>query len=404
MSEATNSDQADADRAAESGRVQMDDHPTLDRLPESLLTASLDDASGRSPLESLPLRKLEQGDLIANRYQIRQQIGRGGFGDVFRATDRELQRDVAIKACNGLRSFVGGRIRVEAQAIASLNHPNIVSIFDLVKQGDQELLIVMEFLEGETFRELITQGNLQSQGIAECMLSVALALDHAHRRHLVHSDLKPGNLFRTTDGTVKLLDFGLAVAYVPGKPSSRLGGTPGYMAPEQIRGESHRIDGRTDIWAAGIVLFEWLTGVKPFVGSGAEQVARAALNEETPSPRSLNPAIDDELCRIVRKCLAKRMADRYQTGQDLADDLHHWLARHPSRGIGPASRTRPRSDAPRRLRSLGLQCFTEEDSDGFLALIPGPRDHDGVPDSLRFWLNWVDSEDPDTYPVAAKRH
>ena len=224
--------------------------------------------------------KLRVGDRLASRYEILDQLGRGGFGAVYRAQDHELNRQVAVKRVNGLRSFVSGHIRGEARAIASLNHPNIISIYDLITVSSREMLIVMECPDGITLADHLTKARVPVVEAVDIALQVAVALQHAHSRQLVHSDLKPANLLIATDGRVRLLDFGLAVACFPDADKGRLtGGTPGYMSPEQIRGESHLIDGRVDIWALGVVLYQLLTGCRPFTGADARATYNSTLRD-----------------------------------------------------------------------------------------------------------------------------
>ena len=285
------------------------------------------------------------GRLVASRYEIIQRLGHGGFGAVYRAHDRELNRAVAIKRSNGLRSFVAGQIRNEAQVIASLNHPNIVAIYDLISVSDDELLIVMECLEGVTLRERLCDDPLTIIEAVKIGIQIAEALGHAHERKLVHSDLKPANLVLTKDGIVKLLDFGLAVAYFPDEVPNRIGGTRGYMSPEQIRGESHRIDGRADIWSFGVVLYEMLNGERPFVGANSKAVHEATLRKEVPPLRQINPQVDEELQRIVLRCLEKRMIDRY-------DSVPALRTGSTTVASGPSGRVRDRS-RPFRCR----KCF-----------------------------------------------
>jgi serine/threonine protein kinase len=348
------------------------------------------------------------GDLIGGRYEIRDCLGRGGFGSVYRAFDRELNRIVAIKQSHGLRSFVAGQIRNEAKSVASLNHTNIIAIHDLITVSDHELLIVMECLEGVTLSSRLRQSRLSIGDACKIAIQVAVALQHAHERMLVHSDLKPGNLFVCENGLVKLLDFGLAVAYFPDEIPGQVGGTPGYMSPEQIRGESHRIDGRVDIFAFGVVLYEMLTGAKPFVGADSRAVCDATLRKEVPPLRQLNPQIDEELQRIVLKCLEKRIVDRYDSAAALETDLKYWLDANVGAQTSQLSPGPPRTGnhqqtsgrSSLRLPARGLQPFTEADADSYLFLIPGRRNRDGIPDSILFWKRWVESDDPmNDYPV-----
>jgi serine/threonine protein kinase/formylglycine-generating enzyme required for sulfatase activity len=375
------------------------DEPT--RLLEDLTQLKTSGARGDGEC-----RILLPGHLVSGRYEVQSRLGRGGFGAVFRAHDRELNRTVALKQSDGLRSFVAGQVRNEAQSVASLNHPNIVAIHDLITLSDNELLIVMECLEGMTLAKRMGQSPMAVVDIVKIALQTANALEHAHHRMIVHSDLKPANLFLCENGTVKLLDFGLAVGYFPDDSGQRVGGTPGYMSPEQIRGESHRIDGRADIFSFGIVFYEMLTGSKPFVGQSTKQIVDATLRKSPAPPRQLNPGLDEELQRIILKCLEKRIVDRYLSVSDLKEDLKHWLETRASQAVDVLSVavgqrvSRSGATSSLTLRSRGFQPYTESDAGLFLPLIPGPRDRDGVPESIRFWRRWVASDDPMTdHPV-----
>lgn len=397
--EDTDREDADAEGAERSGTVR----PRRGSVaPTQLLT---DSESSQRESKFAPL---DNGHLVAGRYEIDKDLGQGGFGAVYRAYDHDLKRFVAIKQSTGLRSFVAGQVRNEAKSVASLNHPNIVAIHDLMTISDSELLIIMECLEGMTLRQLLRSSRLTIGAAAKIAVQIADALRHAHERKLVHSDLKPSNLFVCRDDLVKLLDFGLAVAYFPDEAPYRIGGTAGYMSPEQIRGESHLIDGRVDIFAFGVVLYEMLTGEKPFVGSNSKAVYEATLRKEVPPPRQLNPDVDPELQRIVLKCLEKRRTDRYDSVAALQSDLAHWQQENSanagteiSKSIhAPVDSQRGSDRSSIRLRSRGLQPYTEADSDVYLSLVPGPRNRDGVPDSIVFWKRWVESDDPNNdYPV-----
>ena len=358
------------------------------------------------PTELLRVREAYKiGERIEQRYEILEQLGRGGFGTVFRARDHDLNRIVAIKQSTGLRSFVAGRVRDEAKAVASLNHPGIVSIYDLITISNSELLIVMECLEGQTLASYLQSQPISVMDAVELGIQIVEALKHAHEKKLVHSDLKPGNLFVTNSGLLKLLDFGLAVAYFPDQANSSIGGTLGYMSPEQIRGESHRIDGRADIWAFGVIMYQMFTGTLPFKGSTKSVVIEATLRREVPPFRQLNPKIDSELQRIVLRCLEKRMLDRYSNSAELQDDLRAWVevsgqAATDSNRVGTVGPLESGSSKSLTITSRGLQPFTEDDSQMYLGLVPGPRDRFGIPDSINFWRSWVESSDLNTdYPV-----
>ena len=237
------------------------------------------------------------------------------------------------------------------------------------------------------------------------LAAVADAVSFAHEKSLVHRDLKPENILLDNQGQPHIADFGLAVHEDERWPMrGEIAGTPVYMAPEQVRGESHRLDGRTDLWALGVILYRTLTEHRPFDGRCPEEIFEDILEREPVPPRQRDRTISRELERICLKCLSKRMTDRYATASDFADDLRNWLATAAtdsraepattpkvtppvSRKLMPPDSPSHGSEivAPVRVRPKGLLAFDGEDRDFFLELLPGPRDRDGLPESLRFW-------------------
>jgi eukaryotic-like serine/threonine-protein kinase len=270
---------------------------------------------------------LQSGQRIGP-YEIVSAIGAGGMGEVYRAHDTKLGRDVAIKVLPEALSASPdalARFEREARAIAALSHPNILAIHDFGRV-DGVSYAVMELLEGEPLRQAIGGGALPPRRAVDYAAQVARGLAAAHDKGIVHRDLKPENLFVTVDGRVKILDFGLARQDPIGRPAGSFAptvnsptepgtvlGTVGYMAPEQVRGSS--VDSRADIFSFGAVLYEMTTGVRPFArGTSAETMA-AILRDEPPEPaRPLPPAVD----RIVRHCLEKKPEARFQSAHDLA--------------------------------------------------------------------------------------
>ena len=263
------------------------------------------------------------------RYELQRRLARGGMADVFLARDRLLDRPVAIKVLfpdlAADTAFVQ-RFRREAQAAANLNHPNIVSIFDWGQQDDT-YFIVMEFIDGRSLADLIrTQGVLDADRAAEIAGDVAAALGAAHRSGVIHRDVKPGNVLITSDGQVKVADFGIATVLSDTNTDlTRAGtvmGTATYFSPEQAQGRS--VDARSDLYSLGAVLFEMVVGRPPFKGDTPLAVAIKHVQEQPPSPRAMGANMAESLEAITLKLLAKNPDNRYPTADDLRADLRRY--------------------------------------------------------------------------------
>ncbi len=288
-----------------------------------------------------------------NQYRITASVGAGGMGEVFRARDTRLNRDVAVKVLP--KDFVADadrlrRFEQEAKTLAALNHPNVLTIHD-AGVHDGAPYLVSELLEGKTLREEMQGGAVTVRKATDYALQIAQGLAAAHGRGVVHRDLKPDNLFVTRDGRVKILDFGLAKLREVTKSSDpdaptvvepaadhtepgRVMGTPAYMAPEQVRGEV--ADHRADIFAFGCVLYEMLGGRRAFRRSTPVESMNAVLNDAPPELGTANPDIPAALTRIVHRCLEKQPDNRFQSAKDLAFALEAtWEQGHPVRGNPP---------------------------------------------------------------------
>jgi serine/threonine-protein kinase len=263
--------------------------------------------------------------VLAGRYRIESAVGEGGMARVFRGQDEVLGRTVAVKvlapefARDG--QFVQ-RFRREAQSAAALNHPNVVSVFDTGSDGPVHY-IVMEFVEGRTLRDVLAaDGRLHPRRAAEIAESMCRALATAHKQGLVHRDVKPGNVMLTPSGEVKVMDFGIA-RVTTGEALTQTAtvlGTASYFSPEQAKGEP--VDARSDVYSAGCVLYEMLTGQPPFSGDSPVSIAYKHVREDPQLPSQLNRDVSSGLDAVVMKAMAKNPANRYQTATEMAEDLH----------------------------------------------------------------------------------
>ncbi|MFP5069342.1 Stk1 family PASTA domain-containing Ser/Thr kinase [Pseudonocardia nantongensis] len=267
--------------------------------------------------------------LLSERYELGDPLGYGGMAEVHRGLDTRLGRDVAVKV---LRADLARdpqfqlRFRREAQNSASLNHPAIVAVYDtgeIESEFGPLPYIVMEFVDGQTLREIVkTQGPLTQQRVVEVMADVSAALDFSHRNGIIHRDVKPANVMINGAGAVKVMDFGIARALGEGQNVTQTAaviGTAQYLSPEQARGEA--VDARSDVYAAGCVLFELLTGEPPFTGDTPVAVAYQHVREDPRAPSELNPSVPPALDAVVLKALSKNPANRYQSAAEMRADL-----------------------------------------------------------------------------------
>jgi serine/threonine-protein kinase len=263
--------------------------------------------------------------IFGDRYEVEAPLGTGGMAEVWRGHDRVLNRTVAIKTLLPQfardASFVE-RFRREAQAAARLNHPGIVSVYDSGTDGDAPY-IVMQYIEGRTLADFLGSGKtLPPKQAAQIAQEIAEAIGAAHAHGVIHRDIKPANVMITRDGKVLVMDFGIA-RLISGPETapqtSAVLGTASYLSPEQAQGQP--VDARSDIYALGVVLYEMLTGRPPFTGDSPMAIAYKQVNATPPAPSSANPDVPPELDAVVMRALSKNPANRYQTGQEFADDL-----------------------------------------------------------------------------------
>jgi serine/threonine-protein kinase len=293
------------------------------------------DTASSTPGGTLPgSAQLDAGATQANepqvrqvgRYEITERLGKGGMASVYRAHDPSIERDVAVKFLHATLAQddeYRERFLREARAAGSLAHPNIVTVHD-VGQIQGRPYMAMELLDGQTLSDLLDKDRMLPVRDAVLIgMQLARALGYAHARGIVHRDIKPGNIMLLRDGqTIKVTDFGIAHMDDGGRAQTQVGavlGTPQYMSPEQTRGE--KLDGRSDLFSAGIVLYQMLSGERPFRGDSLVAVATKIANEDPPSLTAKRREVPATLRRVVERCLAKSPAQRYQSGEELAEAL-----------------------------------------------------------------------------------
>lgn len=263
------------------------------------------------------------------RYVVERELGHGGFGTVYLARDEQLDRAVAVKVPNQLHSADSqklARIFTEAQTIAKLKHPAIVAVHDVGHTDEGTPFVVMEYVDGRTLKDLMASERPSPARAALIVREVAEAVHQAHKQGFIHRDLKPSNVILDLAGQPHVLDFGLSLHESRQRAhAGEYAGTLPYMAPEQVRREPERLDGRTDIWALGVVLYELLTGRRPFAGERPEDLEDEILNREPKPPRQIDDTISVPLEQVCLRCLAKSVTDRYSTAADLAAHLERCL-------------------------------------------------------------------------------
>ena len=336
---------------------------------------------------------MTQPRLLGGRYELDGVVGRGGMAEVYRARDIRLDRIVAIKTLRAdlaRDQIFQARFRREAQSAASLNHPNIVAVYDTgedMATGTPIPYIVMEFVDGRTVRDLLQDGHrLLPERSLEIIDGVLRALDYSHTAGIVHRDIKPGNVMVTRNGDIKVMDFGIARAMSDAQATmtqtAQVIGTAQYLSPEQARGE--RVDSRSDLYSTGCLLYELLTGRPPFTGDSPVAIAYQHVRENPVPPSQVDPDVPPWADAIVLKAMAKSPADRYQTAADMRADLQRAAS-----GLPVAAAPPTRADMYQGTRMMSTDPMT-----GRTSAIPPAADYDGGYDQGRpggghRWIPWV---------------
>lgn len=367
---------------------------------------------GRWKKKAKPL-PLQLGVVFCGRYELMRLIGTGGFSDVYLAKDRQLDRRVAVKRSFEVAVDTQPALE-EAKTIASLDHPAIVRIYDVIRDPQHGLLIVMQFVNGSTLRSVLEHQRMSVWRAVETAKRIAYAVAHAHSRGIVHRDIKPANILFDAAENPLLSDFGLAWKAAEGRGQANTCGTPRYMSPEQICGDSEGFDTRSDIFSLGVVLYQMLTGTLPFDGPDEAAIRQATLSAEPVPVSHLNADVPFELNRVCMRAIRRNAKARFATMLEMAEalaEIQQHLEQltdsveHAPPPLIPAQKlsSSPRTTKPLRrqwatpagnrlpLVPRGLQPYGPSDAKVFWELAAGPRDSEGRPELITFWQQWIES-------------
>lgn len=400
--------------------LQVKDQPTITPSPDIQ-----SDALSFTVLEKANVTPVEASDLVTapdvgrpqpykpefiGRYKVLSVLGDGGFGRVYLAHDDVLDRQVAIKIAHRhlvSRSSDVESYLTEARIVSKLDHHSIVPVFDCGHTEDGLCFVVSKYIDGSDLASKIKRSPLSNSAAADLVATLAEALHFAHIKGVVHRDVKPANILLDSQGRPYLADFGIALREEDfGTGFTRLG-TIAYMSPEQLRGEGHLVDGRSDIFSLGVVLFELLTGRRPFSNNRLEQTKAIE-----PRPlRRFDDTISKDLERICLKAMSYRVVDRYDTALDMAADLQWFLQLGtasegpPPRAVGLSGQQGGTTSGNQATATAiqivpkGLRSFDRDDAGFFLELLPGPRDRNGLPESVRFWKTRIQTPESEPFRV-----
>ena len=313
-------------------RVASADALAAEVVPRELLAVAQSVCDERQSVRS----RSAEAPRRLGKFELLEELGLGSFGHVFRARDTELGRIVAIKMLRAgrlaSREEVDRFVR-EARSAAQLQHPGLVALHETGQTEEGLFYLVEEFVEGETLTARLRAARFSFRQTAELIAAIADALDYAHRHGVIHRDVKPSNIQLDLEGRPHVMDFGLAKHETDESSMTLEGqvlGTPAYVSPEQARGESRRVDGRADVYSLGVILYELLTGERPFRGT-RQMLLLQVLHDDPRPPRQLNDKVPRDLETIALKAMSKAPARRYATAKDLADDLRRFLSGEPIR-------------------------------------------------------------------------
>ena len=341
------------------------------------------------------------GKILLGRFRVQKVLGEGSFGKVYLAKDEQLSRLVVIKISKEIShdKNVGASFLIEAQMLAKLDHPNIVPVHDVGNSESEGFFIISKYLEGGSLSEALKKQASDITWVCKTIALIADGLHHAHTRGLVHRDIKPDNILLDNSGNPCIVDFGLALKEESFGQGKGLMGTPLYMSPELASEEGHRVDGRSDIFSLGVILYEMLAERRPFESEDFMMLLQTIRTAEVKPLRQINSKIDKELERICLKALSRKLLDRYATAADMAADLRSFMASGPMpSGNGKSAHSVNMESNKSGLDSKniqvvfkGLRSFDQSDAGFFLELLPGSQDREGLPLSIRFWKNQIEN-------------